>query len=201
MATTRLINKESLEAAKRDRSHPLISIYDSLGKRHWKEFADTVRAAPLPERDAISRRLVVPFSHALRGKQFTMEPLDYASVWSHVMETFDMGLAEDNSARTNIAAVIAYTYGAMHLPAHMQRMEPASFDNFDAMVGLFSSDKPSSTIFNDRLKEMHGKVNELRSYEDIKQDPLIIMVADNFNNAMCGFTLAVGFVLYPTNAT
>lgn len=157
-----MLRTEEIAAAKRDRSHIVIQVFDGLGEKHWNTLLQSLRTADNEQQQKLREKSFVPFAEALEGKVFTLMPLEIVSIWSRAMEVFP----NNRYPRYTLSTAIAYTYGAIPIKSeewkHLFKM--AHEKGYDHLEYLAGKDTPNAIRFRQRLLEVDKSLQELNYY-------------------------------------
>ncbi len=190
------ITRESIALARRNRDHPVIETMDQMGTPYWNILRESLRSRTNPkEKHEIRWRAMVPFAEALRGREFTLGPLEIVSIWSKAMKTFQGNSLpnESVSLRHSLASAIVWSYVEDGMPQDWRSLfkrlrEREGLSYLRSLVEQGGSD---AERFFARRNEIEASIGALKAYADKPRtnNRFIFGVLENWNNGMVEMSL------------
>jgi hypothetical protein len=167
-----MITKEQVEAAKKDRSHIAIKTLNDLGESYWIDVARRAES-DRDKRQEIYTQGYIPFTQALKGESFTLNPLEIISIWSRASELFE---GEVPYPRYRLSTSLSCLYGAMNIESGPWKTlyEGICDERVRPFNDLVEKDGENAIKFRDRLYEIDKSLGQIKVFyngttEDISE--------------------------------
>ncbi len=164
------ITAERINAAKNKRNHAVITAFESMGEAYWEALKDSLRRTEgSGDQMKISTRAAIPFSESLKGKKFTLDPLELVSIWSRIMETFPN--TESCNMRGvypkyNISTAIACAYGTQNIDSEEWKnlFKKITSSGIGPFISLTNNDTKNASIFAEKIGDIRESLKTLHAF-------------------------------------
>jgi len=169
-----ILTKEQVESAKKDRSHVVVSILDSLGKPYWDNLLGTAaKYNGNSEKQKIYEAGVVPFAEQLEGGDFTLSPFDLISIWTRALEISP----NSRYLRHSLSTAIACAYASNPIESeHWKHLFKKIQEDSRSLRAVAEKDKVNRKIFKARLKVIDKSLDDLDFYKTGTKEDIIELV-------------------------
>ena len=177
-----ILKEEQIEAAKSDRSHLAVQVFDALGAKYWEDLYESLKASTYDKKDALCSASIIPYAEALEGKLFSLTSTDIVSIWSRILEVFP----DDRNTRYALSRAIAFVYATAIIDSEEWKhvSEFMHEEGFRYLIDLAEKDEPNAIKFRQRVSEINANLQELKYYAHGTREDAVALVrkADGGND-------------------
>ncbi len=196
------LTRAQVENAKRDRSHVAITELDRIGQPHWNSLVDSLRGAEDNRGgQMLIEKAFIPLAEALEGKQFSLGPLEFVSIWVRMDELLplntdvktrdglDVGHLTNFTCRYGLAQSILCPYATLTIESqdwkHLYKNFVESQKGTMYLQDVAIKNRDGALVFRQRFAEIRKNVGMISNYEhEVEFDATVNRVGESLGNTM-----------------